>query len=62
MATVHVGLPVNDSFDDCMIAQLIIYLFNVEKRSILECLCSSLALLVHVIFSFVKIYNFFNRD
>ena len=53
------------SFDDCVIEELLIRSFNVEKRSISECLRSPLALLVRVIFSCVKIFkdvNFFNRD
>ena len=53
------------SFDDCVIEELLIRSFNVEKRSISECLRSLLALLVRVIFSCVKIFkdvNFFNRD
>ena len=38
------------SVDDCAIEELIICSFNVEKRSISECLCSLLALLVRIIF------------
>ena len=39
--------------------------FNAEKHSILECLCSLLAILVRIIYSCSKIFNginFFNRD
>ena len=53
------------SLDDCVIEQLIICSFSAEKRSISECLCSLMALLVCVIFSCVKIFNnalIFNRD
>jgi len=40
-----------------MIEEQIICSFNVEKRSISECLCSLLAPLVLIFFSCVKIFD-----
>ena len=43
--------------DWCCKQKVIMHSFNVKKRSISECLCSLLALLVCVIFSCIKIFN-----